>query len=467
MSDGKNVIGNWREWEGQTVDGKFVLGNYLGGSEESAVFRTRMGGGAAGANDGADAAIKLVALSGADAVSELRRWKVVRELSHPNLVRILAIGSFAAQGRELVYVVEEFAEENLAQIIPERALTGEEVRGMLGPVLAALQYVHGKGMGHGRIKPSNILATGDQIKLSSDSLRELGGVPRTASPYDAPEMGGMGVSAASDVWSLGMTLKEVLTQQAPAWDAARMTPPEVGDRVPEPFRGIVRCCLQVDPGKRCLVGEIRERLEGKQVGAAAEVRQGEKVEAVQRKKAKWLYVLMAVVAAALVYLVARPRPAGEPNDGRKGSASAVQKAPASPSNESKPAAGQPAGGAETAQSAKETTQTEAGLGAHRRGEGRSGQDEIVGRVMPKVSPSAQRTITGKIKVRVRVKVDAAGNVVQATLKEAGPSKYFAREAVDAARRWKFAPASGEDTREWTLLFVFSRARTEVVPSRGR
>ena len=461
-----NMMGNWREWEGRSVDGKFVLGNYLGGSEGSAVFRTRVGNGAVGAKEPAEAAIKLVALSGAEAESQLRRWKSVGELSHPNLIRIVAMGHSTVEGRELVYVVEEFAEENLAQIIPDRALTAEEVGGMLGPVLAALEYVHGKGMAHGRIKPSNILAAGDLVKLSSDCLRELGGVPRAVSPYDAPEMGATGVSAASDVWALGMTLVEVLTQHAPAWDAARMKPPEVGASVPEPFRGIAQWCLQVDPGKRCVVREIRERLEGKQVRAATpEVTRVETVKPVQRKKAKWVYVLVAVVVAGLIYLVARPRPTGEPNEGQKPTASAIENAPASPSSEGKPAPGQPARGAGTAQSAKETTQDAPETGAHRPSEGRSAQDEIVERVMPKVSPSAQRTINGKIKVRVRVKVNAAGNVVQATLKEAGPSKYFAREAVDAARRWKFAQATGEETREWTLLFVFSRGRTEVSPSR--
>jgi len=332
-------------------------------------------------------------------------------------------------------------------------------------VLAALEYVHGKGVAHGRIKPSNILAAGDQVKLSSDSLRELGGVPRAVSPYDAPEMGATGVSAASDVWALGMALVEVLTQHAPAWDAARMRPPEVGAGVPEPFRGIAQCCLQVDPGKRCVVREIRERLEGKQVRAATpEARRVENVDAVQGKKAKWVYVLLAVVVAAMIYLVVRPRPTGEPNEGQKPAASAIQNAPASQSSEGKPVPGQPARGAEMAQSAKETTQDESEAGAHRRGEGRSAQGEIVERVMPKISPSAQRTITGKIKVRVRVKVDAAGNVGQATVKEAGPSKYFARIALEAARRWRFAPAQDE-SREWTLLFVFSRGRTETAVSR--
>jgi TonB family protein len=87
--------------------------------------------------------------------------------------------------------------------------------------------------------------------------------------------------------------------------------------------------------------------------------------------------------------------------------------------------------------------------------------------MPQVSPSARRTIQGTIKVRVRVDVDAAGNVVKAKLESAGPSKYFSRVAMEAAREWKFDPAGrGEsDTREWKLQFAFSRAKTGVSATR--
>ena len=64
------------------------------------------------------------------------------------------------------------------------------------------------------------------------------------------------------------------------------------------------------------------------------------------------------------------------------------------------------------------------------------QNGIVQQVMPQVSPSARRTIQGTIKVRVRVDVDAAGNVAKAKLESAGPSKYFSRVAVEATAVFK-------------------------------
>ena len=83
--------------------------------------------------------------------------------------------------------------------------------------------------------------------------------------------------------------------------------------------------------------------------------------------------------------------------------------------------------------------------------------------MPQVSPGARRTITGTIRVLVKVDVDAAGKVTQARLQSAGPSQYFARLALEAAREWKFKPlmSNGQAVAsEWVVRFGFSRRGTE-------
>jgi TonB family protein len=87
--------------------------------------------------------------------------------------------------------------------------------------------------------------------------------------------------------------------------------------------------------------------------------------------------------------------------------------------------------------------------------------------MPDVSRGAQSTITGHVKVEVRVAVDAAGNVSQAQLVSPGPSHYFAEKALTAARHWKFTPArvNGKATAsEWLLRFQFGSASMQVLPS---
>ncbi len=55
--------------------------------------------------------------------------------------------------------------------------------------------------------------------------------------------------------------------------------------------------------------------------------------------------------------------------------------------------------------------------------------------------------------------DRSGNVVATTLDNRGSSKYFARAAMDAAKKWKFAQAADQDSRVWLLHFEFTRAGT--------
>ncbi|MGD0414485.1 MAG: TonB family protein [Terriglobales bacterium] len=450
----------WKQWEGRTVAGRFPLQSYLGGSDHGAVFVTQRSAG-----DSKKAAVKLISADAADAEKQLLRWKAARELDHLNLIRIFEAGHCELDGRALLYVVEEYAEENLSQILPERALTAEETRGMLPPILSALQYVHDKGFVHGRLHPSNILAIGDQVKLSSDALGVAGernSSVRAASAYGPPEAATGVISTAADVWQLGMTLVEALTQRLPVWDRARPSAPEVPAPVPEPFRQIAGHCLQVEAGKRWTIAEIVNRLQTERPGPAPTSAQAEKIAsapaiATQQKAAtKWPYFLgsAAVVAVAVFFIfIARPKPSGPPAEvqstqAQQGAAAdnaRPAQVPTRPERKSSPTTPGEAGGDEEA-----PTKTDK-------------QSGIVQRVMPQVSASARRTIQGKIKVRVKVDVDAAGSGAKAKLESAGPSKYFSRVALEAARGWKFSPAqAGESgTREWNLQFVFSRARTDV------
>jgi TonB family protein len=405
------------------------------------------------------AAIKLIPAGAVDANHQFLRWKAASELTHPNLIRIFEAGRCELDRTELLYVVMEYAEENLSQILPERALTAGEARGMLAPILRALQFVHDKGFVHGHILPSNILAVADQVKLSSDTLSMAGersGGARATSAYDSPEAATGTISTAGDVWQLGMTLIVVLTQRLPVWDRARTSAPGVPAAVPEPFREIAGHCLQVDARQRWTVGEIVHRVEGVQRGSerlepappvpplAQSDAQTKKMASAtafadQRKaSAKWPYWLgLAAVVVVIFFLIARPKTSSPPADEQ--STQAERSAAA--------------GGSQPAQTSQGQTNTGTTSSDNQNG--------IVQQVMPQVSPSARRTIQGKIKVRIRVLADAAGNVSSAALESAGPSKYFSRISMEAAREWKFVPAEQSRSREWKLQFAFTRARTEA------
>src|SRR6202043_3527173 len=120
-------------------------------------------------------------------------------------------------GTRLLYVVMEYAEENLAEIFPLRPLKAAEAYEMLRPTAGTAASLHQSGLAHGRIRPSNIMAVDNQLKISADGLGHVGepAGPRAPSAYDAPEVGSGGLSPAADVWSLGVTSVAVLTQKEP------------------------------------------------------------------------------------------------------------------------------------------------------------------------------------------------------------------------------------------------------------
>ncbi|HYT20028.1 MAG TPA: TonB family protein [Candidatus Polarisedimenticolia bacterium] len=256
----------WRQCEGQVIDNRFRLRHYLGGTDDSAVFLTQLA-----EPQSKKAAIKFIP-AGPNADLQISLWRRIMQLVHPNLLRIYEIGRCRIENRDRLYVVMEYAEEDLSQILPQRALTGSEAREMLEPVLDALVYLHSFGYVHSRIKPSNILATADQLKLSSDALFPIGEsrkLSRKFDAHDAPETATSPLSAAADVWSLGMTLVETLTQRTCALQPGSQADPIVPDTLPQPFLDVARHALRRDPRRRWSVPEIAARLNPVAVAAAA------------------------------------------------------------------------------------------------------------------------------------------------------------------------------------------------------
>jgi len=153
---------DWKQCEGELAGGEFPLERYLAGTEASAVFLTRLASGRA--------VIKLVPAGQPQAGEFVERWNRAAALHHPHLVRIFAAGTGELAGIPLAYFVMEYAEENLAEVLRERPLSTDETRDMLPPVADALAYLHAQGLAHGNLKPSNILAVEDTVKISSETV---------------------------------------------------------------------------------------------------------------------------------------------------------------------------------------------------------------------------------------------------------------------------------------------------------
>lgn len=447
----------WKQWEGRVINEEFPLLRYLGGSERSAVFLSKRANG-----ESQEVAVKLILANAENPELQLSWWELAAKLSHPHLLRLFRLGRCQIDGSDVLYVVTEYAEESLAQILPYRALTPAEAQDMLRSVVDALTYIHGKGFVHGHINPSNIMAVGDQIKISSDGLCGTGESMQVLckpGAYIAPEIAAGGnMSPPSDVWSLGMTVVEALTQHPPAPEQTGKSDVVLPDTLPEPFFDIASHCLKREPQRRWTIADITRRLQ--QPSSAPEP---EATAIPQPGFRKWAYAVAALAVVLVLGLVGQrlvhhssgaPSGVTESSPGQPTAAPSVQNGQGDEqaARSNAPASGGHTHGSKNA-GAKNATST-------------GPQGAVAQQIMPDVSRSALHTVHGKLKVRVKVSVDSSGKVLMANFESRGPSQYFAERSLQAARQWTFQPPQVDGRSipsEWILKFQFERGSVNVSP----
>jgi TonB family protein len=462
---------SWKHWEGQVVAGQFHLRQYLGGSDHSAVFLTE-----SGESEPQKAAIKFIPADPDGAEVQLSRWRQAAKLSHPHVLRIFQVGRCQIGDMNLLYAVTECAQEDLSQILPQRPLTQAEARDMLLPVLDALGYVHAAGFVHGRMKPANIMAVDEQLKISSDGLcragRTVAGQSKPGA-YDAPEFSSAAAAPAGDVWSLGMTLVEGLTQRLPMWERIREEEPSLPDTLHAPFLDLARHCLRRDPSRRWNIADITRWLDPAVPGLLASPRETAAPVIAQKTSAKRGYLLpVAAMAVILVALLAGPKLFTHHMEAQPAADAASTNAKAEPKPEAQPTeipaqpkSTRPAS-VKAAHPVATVTEIKPSQPAKAPSSG-AGKGEVLEQAMPEISEKARDSIVGTVRVSVRVQVDQAGHVTGATLDSAGPSKFFADKSLAAASRWKFSPPTADGQNlpsEWMLRFDFSSTDTKIRPS---
>ena len=462
----------WTRWQGHLVNGVFPLGRCLGCSDHSGVFLTQS------AARGGELAIKLVPTNRTLAEAQLPRWKRAGALTHPHLLRLLEWGGCQLDGLPYLYAVMEYADQTLAQLLLSRALTADEAQELLQPSLEALAFLHARNLLQGQLKPTNILVVGDQLKLASDTIRRVSDPPMSnhaPTVYDAPEERQGSSSTAADVWALGVTLFEAVTRHQPRGLGESGKGVMLPADFPPALRELVASCLSPSAYDRPSVTELfgLAGLRAPPIPAAPEPSAAEPsaaernaveppapkpatpsapavaVAAASRSarssapefpkpRAMVMAFAAAAVAVALLWTGVRlfrahHSPAAVPVQAPQGSLpQAPQTTPPATSEPRAPGRGEIAS-APTA----------------------------VHEVIPDVSRSARRTIRGHINVWVRVIVDQGGSVIAATTDRNGPSRYFQRVALEAARQWTFPPADSPAQRLMQIRFDFSREGTSA------
>ena len=354
----------------------------------------------------------------------------------------------------------ELADEDLSQILPQRGLSPDEVSDLLPPVLDAVSYLHGRGIAHSRIKPSNILAVGNQLKLSADQITPLAETAsaRRRDVYDAPETAAGVLSPASDVWSLGVTLVAAITQNVALAEQAAPGKQSLPETIAEPYRSIARDCLQLDPKRRATLQQVQAKMQPGSVSVAPVVKPTpapakpapvspvavpQAAATIARSNLKRTPIIAlggAVVAIIVIFALMHSRGNNALPSNPDTAAPAVV--------DNKPSAG-PAG------PSRQPNTTPAAPA--RNIPAASGQ--VTHRVMPDIPKSARNTIHGTIKVTVHVDVSPAGKVVAAKFKTTGSSQYFAQKAMKAAEQWQFAPQA--DSAAWLVSFYFRRSGVDA------
>jgi hypothetical protein len=192
-------------------------------------------------------------------------------LSHPNIASVYDYGESTQDGQRVAYLVMEYVEgKPLVTVLAEQGrLSSELTLDVVGQAADGLSAAHDAGMVHRDIKPGNLIVRPDGVVKLTDfgiaRARDAAPLTRTGmvvgtAQYLSPEQAqGLPVTAASDVYSLGVLAYECLagtrpfdgeSQVAIALAQINRPPPPLPPDVPAPVRALVERALAKDPAAR-------------------------------------------------------------------------------------------------------------------------------------------------------------------------------------------------------------------------
>ncbi|XP_043716021.1 MAP3K epsilon protein kinase 1-like isoform X3 [Telopea speciosissima] len=250
----------------KTIDNKYMIGDEIGKGAHARVYK------GLDLENGDFVAIKQVSLENIaqeDLNIIMQEIDLLKNLNHKNIVKYLG----SSKTKTHLHIILEYVENgSLANIIkPNKFGPFPEslVAVYIAQVLEGLVYLHEQGVIHRDIKGANILTTkeglvkladfGVATKLTEADINTHSAVVGT--PYwMAPEVIEMsGVSAASDIWSVGCTVIELLTCVPPYYDLQPMPAlwrivqdehPPIPDHLSPEITDFLRQCFKKDARQR-------------------------------------------------------------------------------------------------------------------------------------------------------------------------------------------------------------------------
>jgi len=198
----------------------------------------------------------------------VREGQLLRDLTHPHLVRAYEV---VEQPRTAV-VLETLSGATLAALSEQGRLDPHDTAVLGRQLVSVLGYLHRNGWLHLDVKPSNVVVQAGRAILIDLSLVSHPGDARPHAGTDgylAPEqVTGIGLTPATDVFGLGVTLGEALTGELPYGEenrwrtgtAPRRTTRQFRrrlDQVPAPMADLIEACIDPDPARRPPLTEVR------------------------------------------------------------------------------------------------------------------------------------------------------------------------------------------------------------------
>jgi len=231
-------------WIGRRV-GAYDIVEEIGAGGMGAVYRAVR----ADQQYRSEVAVKLLR-TGHGARAVVSRFRTERQilagLDHPNIARLLDGGT--TDGGVPYFVMELIDGQRIDEYCAARDLSIRRRLQLFGDVCSAVQYAHQRLIIHRDIKPTNLLVTAAGVpKLLDFGIAKMlndagGGAPRDATVtafefltpgYASPEqIKGEPITTASDVYSLGVVLYELLTGRSP-YDISTRAPHEMAKAICE------------------------------------------------------------------------------------------------------------------------------------------------------------------------------------------------------------------------------------------
>src|SRR6476659_7134872 len=322
---------------GQVLGGRYRLIELLGSGGMATIYR------ATDTGLGRDVALKLLRpeyLRDPDFSARFRQEaQSAASLSHPNIVTVYDYGEDPSGP----YIVMELIDgEDLTDILRRSGpLPPRQAARIAAGVARALAAAHGRGLVHRDVKPGNVLIGRDgQVKVVDFGIARaiaeaqvtLPGTTLGSVHYFSPEQArGEPATAASDIYSLGIVLFEMLTGSRP-WEGdsaasvalARLSGPipdpmTVRPSVPPDLAAITRRALALDPRDRWASASVlADALEatlapgGSAAAAGAAAAVAGAAAAGPADSQAGAVAAGALVGATVVSATARPNPAGVP-----------------------------------------------------------------------------------------------------------------------------------------------------------